>query len=46
MIDVREVDFTYGDQQGPHNISLQMPPRAVTASLDRPAAEDDSAALH
>jgi len=33
MIDVREVDFTYGDNKVLHNISLQMPPRAVTAFI-------------
>ena len=33
MIDVREVDFTYGDHKVLHNISLQMPPRAVTAFI-------------
>ena len=33
MIDVRDVDFTYGDNKVLHNISLQMPPRAVTAFI-------------
>src|SRR4029450_14024858 len=33
MIDVREVDFTYGDNKVLHNISLQMPARAVTAFI-------------
>src|SRR4029077_671575 len=33
MIDVREVDFTYGENKVLHNISLQMPPRAVTAFI-------------
>jgi ABC-type phosphate transport system ATPase subunit len=33
MIDVREVDFTYGDHKVLHNVSLQMPPRAVTAFI-------------
>ena len=33
MIDVREVDFTYGDNKVLHNISLQMSPRAVTAFI-------------
>ena len=33
MIDVREVDFTYGDNKVLYNISLQMPPRAVTAFI-------------
>src|ERR671919_2366394 len=33
MIDVRDVDFTYGDNKVLHNISLRMPPRAVTAFI-------------
>jgi phosphate transport system ATP-binding protein len=33
MIDVREVDFNYSDHKVLHNISLQMPPRAVTAFI-------------
>ena len=33
MIDVREVDFAYGDNKVLHNISLQMPARAVTAFI-------------
>ena len=33
MIDVCEVDFTYGDNKVLHNISLQMPARAVTAFI-------------
>ncbi len=33
MIDVREVDFAYGDNKVLQNISLQMPPRAVTAFI-------------
>jgi phosphate transport system ATP-binding protein len=33
MIDVRDVDFTYSDNKVLHNISLQMPPRAVTAFI-------------
>ena len=33
MIDVREVDFTYGDNKVLHHISLQMPARAVTAFI-------------
>src|SRR5207302_772941 len=33
MIDVREVNFTYGHNKVLHNISLQMPPRAVTAFI-------------
>jgi phosphate transport system ATP-binding protein len=33
MIDVRDVDFSYGDNKVLHNISLQMPPRAVTAFI-------------
>ncbi len=33
MIDVREVDFTYGDNKVLHSISLQMAPRAVTAFI-------------
>ena len=47
MIDVREVDFTYGDHKVLHNISLQMPPRAVTAFIGPVRRrQDDSAALH
>ena len=47
MIDVREVDFTYGDNKVLHNISLQMP----ASRRDRfhwtvRLREDDSAALH
>jgi phosphate transport system ATP-binding protein len=33
MIDVREVDFTYGDNKVLHNISLQMRRVAVTAFI-------------
>ena len=33
MVDVREVDFAYSDNKVLHNISLQMPPRAVTAFI-------------
>jgi phosphate transport system ATP-binding protein len=33
MIDVRDVDFTYGDNKVLHSISLQMAPRAVTAFI-------------
>ena len=33
MIDVHEVDFTYGDNKVLHNISLQMAARAVTAFI-------------
>jgi phosphate transport system ATP-binding protein len=33
MIDVRDVDFNYGENKVLHNISLQMPPRAVTAFI-------------
>ena len=33
MIDVRDVDFTYGDNKVLHGISLQMAPRAVTAFI-------------
>ena len=33
MIDVREVDFAYGDNKVLHNISLQMAARAVTAFI-------------
>ncbi|HEX4708354.1 MAG TPA: phosphate ABC transporter ATP-binding protein PstB [Candidatus Udaeobacter sp.] len=33
MIDVRDVDFAYGDHPVLHRVSLQMPPRAVTAFI-------------
>jgi phosphate transport system ATP-binding protein len=33
MIDVRDVDFAYGDNPVLHKVSLQMPPRAVTAFI-------------
>jgi phosphate transport system ATP-binding protein len=33
MIDVRGVDFAYGDHPVLHRVSLQMPPRAVTAFI-------------
>jgi phosphate transport system ATP-binding protein len=33
MVDVRDVDFNYGDNKVLHNVSLQMPPRAVTAFI-------------
>jgi phosphate transport system ATP-binding protein len=33
MIDVREVDFAYGDHKVLHDVSLQMPSRAVTAFI-------------
>jgi phosphate transport system ATP-binding protein len=33
MIDVNEVDFAYGANRVLHNVSLQMPPRAVTAFI-------------
>ena len=33
MIDVSEVNFAYGDHKVLQNISLQMPPRAVTAFI-------------
>ena len=33
MIDVRDLDFTYGGNQVLHKMSLQMPPRAVTAFI-------------
>jgi phosphate transport system ATP-binding protein len=33
MIDVRDVDFDYGDHRVLHKVALQMPPRAVTAFI-------------
>jgi phosphate transport system ATP-binding protein len=33
MIDVREVDFAYAGHQVLHNVTLEMPPRAVTAFI-------------
>ena len=33
MIDVREVDFAYAEHPVLHKVSLQMPPRAVTAFI-------------
>ena len=33
MIDVREVDFAYGTNQVLHNVSLAIPPQAVTAFI-------------
>ena len=33
MIDVSNLDFTYGEHRVLHNVSLQMPPRAVTAFI-------------
>ena len=33
MIDVRDLDFAYGDNQVLHNVTLEMPPRAVTAFI-------------
>ena len=33
MIDVRDVTFAYGNHEVLHEVSLQMPPRAVTAFI-------------
>jgi phosphate transport system ATP-binding protein len=33
MIDVRDVDFAYAGHQVLHNVTLEMPPRAVTAFI-------------
>lgn len=33
MIDVRDVDFAYSGHQVLHNVTLEMPPRAVTAFI-------------